>query len=253
MKIETTINAIIIEDEVDALELLEAKLNELLAQQLSVLATAQSIEEALPLVIDLQPDLLFLDIAMGGESGFDLLRKLPQLDFEVIFVTGFSNYAIEALRFCAIGYVTKPILNEDLIQAFSNAQKRIQQKQAYQRNKQLLANLSSPYQLDNRISIPTSNGLEFIPVGEIIRCEGMQGCTKIVIQDRKSIISSYSIGEYRRLLKGYPFYAPHKSHLINGTHVKSYKKEGTIIMSDEAPIPLARGRKTDFLMFLRDV
>ena len=250
MKPDLPIQAVIIEDEPDALEILEAKLTSLFPNQLYIIATAESVNEAYPLIISRQPDLIFLDIAMAGESGFDLLNKLPKLDFEIIFVTGFSDYAIEALKFCAIGYVTKPILDDDLIHAFHNAQKRISEKQMLRRNTELLINLKNPGNLNNRISIPTSEGLEFIPVKEIIRCEGVQGCTKIVIKGRKSIISSYNIGQYRRLLKNYKFYAPHKSHLIHLLHIQSYKKEGTIVMSDEATIPLARGRKNEFLEFL---
>lgn len=100
---------------------------------------------------------------------------------------------------------------------------------------------------DELIGIPTLDGFDFISVGEIIRCEGLQKCTRIVTTSKTDIISSYNIGEFRKLLEPYYFFSPHKSHLINLAFLKKYKREGTIILRDNSCIPVSKRKKGEFL------
>lgn len=212
----------------------------------NVIATAESAAVAIPLITSLQPDLLFLDVMMPDATGFDLLKQLPNLDIEVIFVTSYDRFALDAIKFCAIGYVLKPIRESELIAAVNQAQVKINEKKENLRNKQLLQNLINPSSPNNKIGIPTSRGLEFMEAGSIVRCEGVQRCTKVINKD-SSIISSYNLGEFRKLLETYNFYAPHKSHLINLDHIIRYDKEGFIQMSDNEQIPVSRRRRQEFL------
>ncbi len=243
------INVLIIDDEVAAREMLKAKLTTY-CTGINILGTANSAQEAFEIILKDNPDLIFLDIAMPRESGFDLLKRLPHLNFEIIFVTGFDSYAIDAIDFCAIGYVLKPIQNDDLIKAVENARQRIVQKKENERNKVLLNNILNPGKRNNKIGIPTMEGLEFVEAGNIIRCEGLQKCTRIVTRDEKDIISSYNIGEFIRLLEPYGFFATHKSHLINLTTIKKYNKEGTVVLDDGSAVPVSKRRKADFLKLL---
>jgi len=238
--------AILVDDEQSAIEVLKDMLNEL-CPQIEIITTVNSAEDAFRVINIERPDLVFLDVAMPRKSGFDLLRRLPKLDFEIIFVTGFDSYAIEAIKFCAIGYVLKPIQEEELIQAVAKAQQSINLKEQNQRNTQLLQNLLSPNAANNNIAIPTTSGLEFIRAGDIIRCEGVQRCTKVVIKDRKPIVSSYNLGEFRKMLQNYGFYSPHKSHLISFAHIQRYDREGMLEMSDGTSIPVARRKRQEFL------
>jgi len=240
------ITAILVDDEPKALK----SLQDLLAKfcpSITIIGTTNTTDEAFKLITTLQPQLLFLDVAMPKESGFDLLERLPSLDFEIIFVTGFDNYAIDAFRFSAIGYVVKPIESSDLITAVHAAIKRINLKTENYHNRELLRNMSNPKSLGNRIGIATMDGLEFVEVNRITRCEALQRVTKIVIQDQKSMVSSYNLGEFIKLFEPYDFFSPHRSHLINLKHVKRFHKEGTITMVDGSLIPLSRRRKNDFL------
>ena len=239
-------NAILIDDEQKAIQILSSFLKEF-CPQVNIVDSAASIETGLEVIAIHQPDLVFLDIEMPGGSGFDLLQKLENLDFEIIFVTSHEDYALEAIKFCAIGYVLKPIRELELITAVNKAQQRINEKVENLRNKQLLQNLINPFSASNRLGIPTSRGLDFIETGTIIRCEGIQRCTKVIVKDTKSIVSSYNLGEFRKLLEPYNFYAPHKSHLISLDHIIRYDKEGTIEMSDGEVVPVARRRRQDFL------
>lgn len=240
------IRAVLVDDESKALEVLRNKLYTY-CPHVEIVGTADSADAAFDLIPTVQPQLVFLDVAMPKENGFDLLRRLPNLNFEIIFVTGFDSYALDAIKFCAIGYVLKPIENEELIGAVGKATRRISEKINQERNQQFLQNLMHPGQSNNRIGIPTESGLEFIPTEEIIRCEGYQKYTKVIANGRKDLLSSYNIGEFRKLLESYGFYAPHKSHLINMSHIERYDKEGTVTMSDASHVPVSRRKKQEFM------
>ncbi len=244
-----TVSAVLIDDEDKALQVLKQKLATY-CPQIEVKGVASSSAEGYELINSLKPQLVFLDVAMPEESGFDLLKRLPQLDFEIIFVTGFNNYALDAIRFSAIGYILKPVENEDLIAVVQKAVQRITEKLDSERNRRLLENLLNPGHVRNRIGIPTEAGLEFVPTDEIVRCEGFQKYTKVHILGRKETLSSYNIGEFRKLLENYGFFAIHKSHLINMLHIKRYDKEGTVFMVDGSPVPVSRRKKHEFLELL---
>lgn len=240
------IRAVLIDDEAKALEVLKLKLNTY-CPQIQITGCAVSTDEAYHLITTTHPQLIFLDVAMPKESGFDLLKRLPQLEFEIIFVTGFDSYALDAIRFSAIGYILKPVQNEDLIETVEKAMRRIKEKLDQERNRQFLTNLLNPGNVRNRIGIPTESGLEFIPTGDIIRCEGFQKYTRVHTIQKKGYLSSYNIGEFRKLLENYGFFAPHKSHLINMIHIRRYDKEGTVTMIDESHVPVSRRKKQEFM------
>ncbi len=245
-----TITTILIDDERKALVTLENKIKKLFPD-LEILNKLSDAQAAYDAILHQRPQLVFLDIAMPGESGFDLLKRLPNLDFEIIFTTGFDSYAIEAIKFCAIGYVVKPIQSEDLYEAVKNAKNRIAIKEENYLNKQLITNLLNPKDQQNKISIPMMESLEIVAVKDIIRCEGMERCTKIVLNNSKYLVSSYNLGEFKKLLEKYGFFTCHRSHLINLTHVVRYNKEGVITLSDQSSVPLSRRSKTAFLERLK--
>lgn len=242
----TMVRAVLIDDEVKALQVLEQKLKTY-CPQVQIVGTANSTAVAYDLLTSTQPELVFLDVAMPEESGFDLLKRLPFLDFEIIFVTGFDSYALDAIKFCAIGYLLKPIHNEDLIDSVQKAVQRITQKLNQARNQQFIENLLNPGSIRNRIGIPTEAGLEFIPTEKIVRCEGLQKYTKVHTTDSNDILSSYNIGEFRKLLEDYGFFATHRSHLINLRHIRRYDKEGTVTMVDNSHVPVSRRKKQEFM------
>ena len=241
------IKAIIIDDEAHARNAIKRKLDTY-CPDVDIIGIAENVSQAYEIVVETKPDLIFLDIAMPVESGFDLLKRFDKINFEVIFVTGFNTYAIHAIEFCAIGYLLKPVDNEALIKAIHRAKERILQKNDTARISELLKNLSNPGDVSNKIGIPTPDGLEFVKVEDIIRCEGVQKLTKIVINgEKRPLFSSYNIGEYIKLLEPYGFFTTHKSHLINMSHIKKYHKEGTITMEDGSHLPIAKRRKKEFL------
>lgn len=242
--------AYLIDDEHKALEILRSKL-ERYCPQLDIIGASQSPEKAIDEIEQLKPDLIFLDISMPEMTGFDLLKAIPNPTFEVIFVTAYDEFAIEAIRHCAIGYIVKPADKDDLIEAVHNAVENINRKESLERNKQLIENLGVQTFQKKKIVIPTQKGLEFIPIPNIIRCEGVDGYTTIYLKGGKKMLSSNSIGHFVKMLDNSLFYQVHKSHIINLDHIISYLNEGYIQLSEKHTVPVARSKRSDFLETLR--
>ncbi|MEM7087358.1 MAG: LytTR family DNA-binding domain-containing protein [Bacteroidota bacterium] len=245
------IKAILIDDEPKALAILRNKL-ERMCPNVAIVGETQNPKEGVGLIEELRPQLLFLDIAMPEMSGFDLLAAIESPSFEIIFITAFDDYAIDAIKHCAIGYLVKPVDNEDLVLAVSNAAKNILDKTALEKNRLLVENLSKPNMQQKKVVVPTQDGLEFVKIKEIICCEGTDGYTRIHFTKRKSMLSSHSIGYFNKLLDNQSFYLTHKSYLINLNHADKYLNEGYVLLTNNHKIPVSRNRRNDFLEHLKN-
>jgi len=238
--------ALIIDDEPKLREVLNIKLNQF-CPEIKVLDTAKDVEDAHSKINLLQPQLIFLDISMPGESGFDLLDKIDNINFEIIFVTGYNEYALDALKVSAVDYVLKPVKTEDLKVAVKKATDRIDNKSKVEKYEVLKHNLHHIGDQSTKITIPGTNAYEFVEISEIIRCEGWQKYSRIHLKSGAVIVSSYNIGVFKEMLESYDFFSTHKSHLINKKHISKYQKDGTLVMSDGSQVPVARRRKEDFM------
>lgn len=241
------IKAIIVDDEKNALESLALKINRLFPT-IEITHCIQNPTDAIAIINSEQPDLLFLDVEMPVHTGFDVLAAIEQPDFEIIFVTAYSQYAIQAIQHCAIGYVVKPIDNDELRNAISNALEQIKNKTAIDKNKALLNNLQNT--LNKTIVIPDQKGYIFLKSDNIIRLEGVDGYTLIVAHNIKPILSSYSIGKFKKMLPETTFFSVHKSHIINTLHLTKYLNEGYVEMSNTDSVPVAKSRRIEFLKIL---
>jgi two-component system, LytTR family, response regulator len=193
------------------------------------------------------PELIFVDIDNLKKGEIELVDKFISADFEVIFVTTMTDHALEALKYGATGYIIKPVKKAELVRTVSSAIQNIKRKEEQARNKNLLEKLA--YRSDNNhmLGVPTIEGFEFILIEDIIRCEGLQKCTRIITKEKTDLISSYNLGEFRKLLEPYGFFSPHKSHLINIKYIRKYNREGSIIMHNGSYVPVAKRRKKDFM------
>ena len=245
-----TIKTILIDDERKALAILKNKL-ERLCPEIEIIAETQNPKEGIKFIKDLKPDLVFLDIAMPELSGFDVLKQFEKPEFEIIFATAFDNYAIEAIKHCAIGYLVKPVDNSDLVEAVINAKHNIEEKTALLKNRQLIENLGVQTFQKKKIIIPSIEGLEFVKIEDIIHCEGETGYTKIHLKNGKPMLSSNSIGHFNKLLESNDFYLVHKSHLINLSYIDKYLNEGYVILNATIKVPVSRNRRQDFLEQLK--
>ncbi len=239
------ITAVLIDDELSALKGLEKKVNELFPQ-ITIEKTFQQPEAAVSYLLKQQPDLVFLDIQMPRINGFDLLTKLKNIDFQLIFVTAYSEYAMKALKMAALAYVLKPVDEDELKEAVERAIWVIEKKQENKQDKKLIKLLSEVISDSKKIIIPTAKGLSFIPEEEIFHVEGYEGYTKFHLPNKTEIVSSYSIGKFEKML-GNSFFKCHKSHIINISKVRSFEKEGYLILENKQRVPISKSNKKVFL------
>ena len=241
------ISTIIIDDEPKNILLLH-KMLAAHCPQVEIAATESDAKKGLLLLEEKKPQLLFLDVEMPHLNGFDLLKKLEPVSFEVIFVTAYSHYAVEAFEHHATGYITKPINAEKLIAAVHTAVKRIEEKNI---NKNLFSLLeqNTRQAAPDKIPLSTSNGLVFVKITDIIYCESSGNYTHFYMNDNKKIVVSRQLGEYEKLLPENNFTRIHDKYIINLAYIKEYIKGsgGEVVLENGKEIPVATRRKEDFL------
>ena len=192
-------------------------------------------------------DLVFFDINTPSVQFLQVLNQLNSCGVAYVIVSKNKSFAYEAIQLNATGFVHKPINPADLMLAIRNVKTQILRKQKEEKNLQIMRQISQKLSDVDKIGVPTMEGFDFIFIDEIIRCEGMQKCTLIVTKQRKKLVSSYNLGEFRKRLEPFGFFSSHKSHLINLKQIRQYKREGSIIMSDNTCVPVSRRRRNDFL------
>ena len=237
------IKYVIVDDESKALKNLEKKVKKLYPD-FEHSGSFNKPLEALDFLNQNPVDLVFLDIEMPNLSGFDLLSKIDEPGFEIIFVTAYNQYAIDAIRHAAIGYIVKPIDMDELKESIEKAKENIAEKIAHKNNKALLDLLTRQ---NNIISIPTQTGYAFVKLDNIIRLEGVDGYTKIVCNNDKEFFSSYSLGKFNDMINNPLFFQTHRSHIINLNYVTGLLNEGYVEMANNTNVPLSRTRKKMFL------
>lgn len=250
---DTKIKSVIVDDERNNCE----NLKELLGKycpEVEIVGTAHSAAEGIESILRLKPSLVFLDIQMQGGSGFDLLEQIMTVDFEVIFVTAFDQYAIRAIRFCAIDYLLKPVDILELQAAVQRATHKIRQRDPNLAMTTLLANRKTPTD-DLKIALPTAERILFVLVSEIIRCLGENNYTTVFLKNGTSVLVSKTLKEYEELLSDKGFLRVHQSHLINHQYIRSFEKHdgGYLKMTDGASVPISRQRKQQVLQQLKIV
>lgn len=229
-------------------------LNKMLEQyfpEIKVVGQASTVEEALVGIKKYNPNIVFLDIQMKEETGFDLLNRLTEINFALIFTTAFDKYALKAFRFNAIDYLLKPIVIGELIEAVNKAEQRTSpiQSPSKQQVEQLYQDIKNPQKIHDKIAVPTAEGFVIIPVNEIVYCQANSNYTEFYLTDKKCIVSSYTLKQYDEMLTAQSFFRAHRSYLINLAHVKLYRRGegGEIVMSNGHEIELSRTHKDEFL------
>jgi two-component system, LytTR family, response regulator len=242
------INAIIVEDEPKNIRILKDQLHHH-CPDVTVVGESENIKSALLAIETLKPDLVFLDIEMPYGNAFDLLENIENINFEIIFITAFSEYAIKAFKHSAIDYLLKPLDIDELIEAVEKAQKRIGDKTINNRVKTLLENTQNPKTQLSKIAISTMEGMEFLNIDTIIRCEAQGRYTEIYTTEKTRIVASKNIKEFETLLEQNNFFRIHHSHLINLNKIKKYHKGrgGYVIMEDGSTVEVASRKKEEFL------
>ena len=238
------IDAVIIDDEPNNINNLSVLLDRY-CPAVQIVGSALSARDARELLKRTSPLLVFLDIQMPGEDGFSLLRSLREYFFEVIFVTAFDHYAIQAVRFAAIDYLLKPIVIADLKNAVANATRAIGQQRENAQIRNLLNILQEANRLEHRLALPGLRETRFVTIDQVVRCESANNYTHIFLLNGEKVTVSRPIFEYTDMLSNYGFIRCHQSHLINRRMVKSWIHDGGdgLLMRDGATVPVSRAKK----------
>ncbi|HZH36113.1 MAG TPA: LytTR family DNA-binding domain-containing protein [Flavisolibacter sp.] len=242
------LKAIIVEDEVRSREFLKNLVEEY-CPTVQVVAMAASVEEAIEAVNTRKPDLLFLDIELHTGTGFDVLQGVAYHNFSVIFTTAYDHYAVKAIKFSAVDYLLKPIDVDELQAAVQKVSEKMQNNTSQQTLQLLLKNLQKPADTDFSITLATSEGLEFVPLQQIIRLEASGPYTHFYMKGGKKIMVSKNLKEYELLLGDHQFFRVHNSHIINMKEVKRMIKTdgGYAVMNDDSMITISPKKKDEFM------
>jgi two-component system, LytTR family, response regulator len=244
------IKAMIVDDKTAAIELMRWLIRENCPEITSVVS-ASSVPEALPLIENFEPDILFLDIQMPQQTGFDLLAKVKKWNFEVIFTTAFNEYAIHAIRFSALDYLLKPINGPDLkkaVERFSAKKQLAPGNEEQYRN--FIQNITRDSNSPLKLALPGINGIQYVLPEDIIRLQAERNYSRLYFTSGKNFLSSKTLAEYEKVLRDAGFIRVHRSHLINPSHIASYAKQDTIRLNDGCEIEIARRKKEAVARFL---
>ncbi len=243
--------AVIIEDEPNARALLHHYVVKYC--ELSIAGEAENVGNGVRLILEKKPDLVFLDISLPDHSGFELIKRLHPVGFEIIFVTAYDQYALQAIRMSAVDYLLKPVDISELRQAVQRAKERIEYKRYNENLKVLLENLKQSE--IKRIAIPDGNSFQYEDTANIIRLQARGRYTEIFTSNNKKYTVTRNLGEFDKLLSQYKFLRVHHSHLINPVHILSFEKRdgGFLIMKDRSSVEVSRRNRETLMDFLRNI
>lgn len=245
-----SLKAILVDDEWNSLENLQQKLLEF-CPAIKVIAATLKPEEAISLIRAHNPDVVFLDIEMPRMNGFRMLEELKDVKAEIIFNTAYNHYAIDAIRISAFDYLVKPISVEDLQNAV-NRLSAAHKLQLQEKLEVLKKSLQEHKSQETSIAIPTSEGMEFMSIKNIIRIESSSNYSKLFLLNGQALLVTRLLGDFEEMLLPYHFYRIHHSHLVNLSYIKKYIRGegGQVVMQNGDVIDVARRKKEEFLKLI---
>ena len=235
------IRSIIIDDEPNNVENLVTILSQY-CPEIDIMATATNADDGVAVIQTERPDLVFLDIQMPGKSGFDMLKSFTDINFEIIFITAYDQYGIQAIKFSALDYLLKPININELKAAVEKARNKIISKQKNSNIENLLEYIKSGNKEIPKIALPTLQEIRYVRVDDIVHCEASNNYTLFYLQNGEKILVCKTLKEFADLLKPHNFVRTHQSHLVNLHFVNSWLKEdgGALLLTDGTKIPISR-------------
>ncbi len=244
------INTLIIDDQVHFQEIIKSLLSAYFPE-INVIGIAESVDEGVQKIEELNPNLVFLDIELKNGSGFHILQRIKERTFKVIFITAFDNFAIRAIKFSALDYILKPINEYEFKSAVEHALEVIEGSEVEEQINNFLSHYEKRTQ-SKKIVLKTSDSLHLIDIANIIYAKSDSNYTIFSVEGEDEIMVSRSIKEYEQLLSDYRFFRPHQSYLVNLNKVQKIDKTdgGFIIMKNGEEIPISVRRKNKLLQIL---
>jgi two-component system LytT family response regulator len=245
--------AVIIDDEPNSSDLVFNLLTEY-CSDVKILRIASSVKEGFEAITELSPELVFLDVQMRDGTGFDLLNRFKNINFNIIFITAHHEFALAALKRSAIDYLLKPLSPPDLVAAVKKAQRTISTGGWQLQLRTMLENISEPLQQKQKIVLKTMERIYALNLNEIIRFHSEGSYTEVYLSDGKKIVVSRLLKEFDELLSGSGFLRVHQSHLINTDFIFFYgKTDNLITMKDNSRIPVSTRKKETLLGLLNSI
>lgn len=236
------IKAIIVDDEAYIRNEIKSKLSEFFSKDINLIGEADNVESAIELINVTKPNLLFLDIHLQDRTSFDILDKIDNKQTDIIFITGFDNHAIKAIKIGALDYILKPIDDDEFVVAVEKAIKNTVNKDDIGK----LVKISSEYFKGvekKRIVLKTLEDVHIIDQDDIVYCKSEGNYTTFYINDSKKILVSKPIKKVLELLSEEVFIRCHQSYIVNKNHVARYNKRGVLIMNFKKEVPVSSRRK----------
>lgn len=240
------LKTIIVDDEKPSREALARYIADY-CSDVEVLASCNSVKTAYNAIVKFEPHLVFLDIEMPHKNGFDLLKMFNPINFKVVFITAYVEYAIKAFRFSATDYLLKPVMIDELIEAVNKVRSELQNVSGNLNLQKLIETMSHRSDEFRQLVISDNNGFKVVETSDIIMCEADSYCTHFFLTGNEKLTSSRNLKHYEELLSGQGFIRVHNSFMINVIHVKSYSNQGEIMLSLNLSCPLGNVYKQKFL------
>jgi two-component system, LytTR family, response regulator len=245
------LKVLLIDDEERATDSLRLMIQKTIPEIGQVMVCNDS-RKAADMIHHFQPGLVFLDIQMPHMNGFEVLEKMSNKNFKIIFTTAYNEYAIQAIRFSAFDYLLKPV---DIEELQASVRRFLQSNEDYRQQFELLKNIMHNIQVPSaeefRLALPTREGVHFLVPDEIIRCESMGNYTKFIATANRQFLISRTLGEYDMLLTPYSFIRTHKSHLVNRKCISFIDHEGFVVLKDGSKVELSRRRKEEVMAAMK--
>lgn len=241
------IKTLIIDDEEDGRATLNLFLEEY-CPEIEIVGFAASKLTGIEAINRLRPELVFLDIEMPEGNGFELLDEIPEKNFELIFVTAYDEFAINAIKVSAIDYLLKPINVEELQDSVQKAIQRIQLAEGHKQLDVLMQRLTRPHSPLRKVGLPFAQGLKYVTLSDIIRCQAENNYCHVILRGNRKMLISKTIKWIESQLADHRFFRVHASHLINLDEIEEYNRSdgGFVVMSDHSRVPISNRRKADF-------
>ena len=243
---KNSLRALLVDDETTA-RITLSRMLKMYCPEVNIIGEANNIVDAGKLIHQLKPEIIFLDIRIGQHTGFDLLEMLKTHDFQLVFVTAYDQYAIQAFQYSALDYLLKPIDPDRLITV---VQKCLKEKNDHQSSDRLkIVQDGWGNKETETIIVNNDQGYHFILLTELMRLSSDRGTTAFHTEHQPVITVAKNIGDFAKMLPESSFFRCHQSHIVNFRWVSSYlfQDGGTIIMRDKTPVPLARARREEFI------
>jgi len=235
---------IIVDDESGARKVISAIIRNF-TKNFEIIAEADSVESGIKTINDNEPDIVMLDINLQDGTGFDILKKLDKVDFKLIFITAYDEFAIQAIKFSAFDYILKPVDADELVETLSKIETVFNSSTDKSQIEELLNGLANKPKEKKKIILKTSESIHIVDIQDIVYCKSDNNYTEFHFLHKKMILVSNTLKYYEGVLAAKGFIRSHQSYLVNAQHIKAYEKRdgGYLLVSNNEQIAVSNSKR----------